>query len=317
MAELQPSTVAVVGAGPVGRVVAGVLGSSGRRVTLCEISPGGRQALLDHGIVLTGAREVVVGPTKIGRVVASVEDLADDPPETIILCVKATANALVADAIAELPGTSTVVSWQNGIDTEQPIAATIGAARVVRAVVNYGVSIGNNGAVTVTFEHPPHYLRELVPEGRERAEAVAGMLSEAGLPTERAEGLVAMVWKKAILNAALNALCGLTGLDMAAATRDSYAWHLADAILIESIAVARANEIWVGAGFYGWAREYLHSAGPHRPSMLADLDAGRRTEIDVINGRIVEYGRIGGVPTPYNQTMLGLVKARESGMGGR
>ncbi len=305
--------VAVIGAGPVGSVVAAVLAAAGRSVAICELSAEIREDIGRRGIALVGARRETVTPEQLGALHVSIDTLAQDPPDTVFLCVKATAISLAASALADvLPASSTVVSWQNGIDTEYTLAESIAPERVVRAVVNYGVSFDPAArAIRVHFEHPPHAVQELAAAGRDRAHGVAELLSVAGLTTERADHLEQMVWKKAILNAALNALCGLTGLNMEEATRDSYAWDLAERVLKESVAVARANEIWLGSGFYRWAVDYMHRAGTHRPSMLLDLEAGRRTEIDFINGKIVEYGRRAGVATPYNETMVGLVKARE------
>lgn len=57
--------------------------------------------------------------------------------------------------------------------------------------------------------------------------------------------------------------------------------------------------------------DYIRNAGHHKPSMLQDIEAGRRTEVDYINGKIVEYGAQAGVPTPYNTMIRGLVKALE------
>lgn len=305
--------VAVIGAGPVGQVVAAVLASAGETVVVCEISEEIRGSLERTGIRLQGERNLTVGPDRFLALLPSVDQLERHSVDIVFLCVKATAIPLVASVLAEvLPPTTTVVSWQNGIDTEREISKQVPATQIVRAVVNYGVSGGPPAeAVVVSFEHPPHQVQEMVPEGRERATAVSAILSVAGLATQRAENLQAMVWKKAILNAALNGLCGMTGLNMAEATRDPYAWALAEQVLKESITVARSNEIWLGSGFFDWAREYMRTAGPHRPSMLLDLDAGRRTEIDYINGKIVEYGKRAGVTTPYNETMVAMVKARE------
>ncbi|MFO8043532.1 MAG: 2-dehydropantoate 2-reductase [Alkalispirochaeta sp.] len=305
--------IAVIGAGPVGSVVAATLAAADRAVTICEISDDLRSAIGRRGIQLVGARRATVAAEHFAAIHATIDALAQDPPETVFICVKATAIPLVASALGELlPASATVVSWQNGIDTEHSVAESIAPGQVVRAVVNYGVSFDREAdAVRVNFEHPPHAVQELVPAGRDGAERVAALLSGAGLDTERAEHLEQMVWKKAILNAALNALCGLTGLNMEEATRDSFAWDLADRVLKESISVARANEIWLGSGFYRWAVDYMHRAGAHRPSMLLDLDAGRRTEIDFINGKIMEYGLRAGIATPYNETMVALVKARE------
>ena len=75
--------------------------------------------------------------------------------------------------------------------------------------------------------------------------------------------------------------------------------------------MARANEISLGWDYYPYCTEYLRTAGDHKPSMLIDIEMKRRTEVDFINGKIVEYGEQAGVETPYNRTLRGLVKALE------
>ena len=68
----------------------------------------------------------------------------------------------------------------------------------------------------------------------------------------------------------------------------------------------------LGWDFYPHAIEYMGNAGDHKPSMLMDIEANRRTEIDYINGKFVDYGEQTGVPTPYNNTLRALVKGLES-----
>ncbi|MCG8480300.1 MAG: NAD(P)-binding protein, partial [Spirochaetales bacterium] len=79
---------AVVGAGPVGSVVAAVLASSGHDVAICEIADGLRESIRSDGITLRGARTLSVSPDSFGALHSGVESLADDPPEILFLCVK-------------------------------------------------------------------------------------------------------------------------------------------------------------------------------------------------------------------------------------
>ena len=72
-----------------------------------------------------------------------------------------------------------------------------------------------------------------------------------------------------------------------------------------------ANEINLGWDFYTYAHDYLGHAGDHKPSMLVDVEQKRRTEIDFLNGKIVEYGQRVNIPTPSHGTIRSLVKARE------
>lgn len=303
--------VAVVGAGPVGQVVAAHLLAGGHEVVLIDVSAMVRDQINRRGITLSGSLDLRIEAPVAAA--ASIEEVADQALDLVVLAVKAPILPLVCSAIKDATSPSTtVLSWQNGIDTERSVARYIESERVVRGVVNYGVSVTAEGTVNVVFHHPPHFVKEYADAGRPRAEAVAALFASCGLETRRAEDLVGMVWKKAILNAGLNALCALTGLDMASAWHDAYAADLARKIMQEGIRVARSNEIFVGWDYYRWAQDYLASAGPHKPSMLVDREAGRISEIDFINGKIVEYGEFAGVPTPYNETILRLLKAIEA-----
>ena len=109
----------------------------------------------------------------------------------------------------------------------------------------------------------------------------------------------------------MNPLCAVTGMTMVEIIEDPITFSLVDALLKEAIAVARANEFSLGSDFYPYAISYIKNAGNHKPSMLQDIEANRRTEIDYINGKIVEYGVQAGIPTPYNTMIRGLVKALE------
>ena len=114
------------------------------------------------------------------------------------------------------------------------------------------------------------------------------------------------------MNACMNPVCAVTGLTMSRAMGDPIVFQIVDALVKECIRVARANEIDLGWDFYTHAMEYMGNAGDHKPSMLMDIEANRRTEIDFINGKFVEYGARTGTLTPYNHTLSALVKGLES-----
>ena len=163
----------------------------------------------------------------------------------------------------------------------------------------------------MAFHHPPHFLQELEPDGKEAAVEVADALSKSGLHTERTESIVDMVWRKSIMNACMNPVCAVTGMTMAEVVRDPIVFQIVENLIKEGVQVARANEIGLGWNYYPYATNYLKNAGDHKPSMLVDIENQRRTEVDFINGKIVEYGRQAGIETPYNLMIRGLVKALE------
>ncbi|RLB69429.1 MAG: 2-dehydropantoate 2-reductase [Deltaproteobacteria bacterium] len=301
---------AVVGAGPVGSIVAAFLAKGGYEVTLCDIIPELVAPAAERGIIIDGAESL---QQKVTRTITNIDDLADDPPDVIIITVKATVLHLIASAIQGFYRDGMyVVSWQNGIDTELVLAESLEKKAIMRAVVNFGCGLVEPGHVHMAFHHPPHFLQELDPGSKAAAEGVAAALSRGGLLTERTDDIIDMVWRKSIMNACMNPVCAVTGMTMAEAMRDPIVFQLVDQLAKESIRVARANEIALGWEYYPYAINYMKNAGDHKPSMLMDIENKRRTEVDFINGKIVEYGRRVGMETPYNLMIRGLVKGLES-----
>ncbi len=307
--NFRPKTFAVVGAGPVGCIVAAFLTKGGYDVTLCDVFPELLKPALNPGIIIEGAENL---QQTVTRTCTSIDDLADKVPDVIILTVKANALPLISSAIEGFYKEGVyVISWQNGIDTEAVIAQTLGKKPVMRAVVNYGCGLVKPGHVRMPFHHPPHFLQELDPESAHAAVAIAEILTKCGLPTSHTDKITSMVWRKAILNSCMNPVCAVTGLTMAQAMNDPIVFQIIDALVKECVSVARANEIDLGWDFYPHAIEYMGKAGDHKPSMLIDIENKRRTEIDFMNGKFVEYGRQAGMETPYNKTLRALVKALE------
>ena len=317
----EPKKFAVIGAGPVGGIVAAFLAKGGYEVTLCDIDMALLEPALNPGIIIEGTDTL---QAKVARVTTRIEDLQNDPPDVIVVAVKAIALPAVASALrsffdsrgeskADSKGEGPyVISWQNGIDTELVLAQQLGNRPVMRGVVNLGCVPLEPGHVRIAFHIRPHHIQELDPRSRDAAIAICKVFTECGLDTLHSDQIRDLVWRKAILNGCMNPICAVTGKTMAELIEDPILFHLVGALIKEGVAVARANEYALGSGFYPYCIDYIKSAGHHKPSMLQDIEAGRRTEVDFINGKIAEYGAQAEVPTPYNTMIRGLVKALES-----
>jgi len=305
----RPKKFAVIGAGPVGGIVAAFLARGGYEVTLCDVVASLIEPALDPGIIIEGTDNI---QARVARITTHVDDLLIDPPDVIIVTVKATAQPLVASALEGFVGEGRyVVAWQNGIDTEAALVENLGAQSVMRAVVNFGCVPLGPAHFRIAFHNRPHYLQELDPRSRDAAIGICNVLTECGLDTHHTDRIANMVWRKTLLNACMNPLCAVTGRTMVELILDPILFNLVDALIKEGVAVARANEFALGTDFYPYCVNYIKGAGNHKPSMLQDIEAGRRTEIDYINGKIIEYGHQSAVPTPYNTMIRGLVKALE------
>jgi 2-dehydropantoate 2-reductase len=312
-AEFAPRSFAVVGAGPVGCIVAAFLAKGGHRVTLCDVVPELIAPAVERGIIIEGAENL---KQTVSAITTNIDDLAEDPPDVIVITVKANALPLIVSAIEGFYREGMyVVSWQNGIDTELVIAKTLGKGPTLRAVVNFGCGLKGPAHVVMPFHHPPHYIQALDPASRGAERNIAAAFSDGGLPTEATDQIVSMVWRKSIMNASMNPVCAVTGLTMAQAMNDPIILELVSNLVKERIKVARTNEINLGWDYYPHAMAYMRNAGDHKPSMLMDIENGRRTEIDFMNGKFVEYGKQAGIDTPYNATLKAMVKGLESKIG--
>lgn len=314
MSEKNPDFVAkkfaVIGAGPVGCIVSAFLAKGGYDVTLCDVVPALVDPAITTGIDIEGAENL---HQTIPRICHGVEELAGYDPDVIFITVKAIALPLISSVIEEFHREGRyVVSWQNGIDTELEIAKALGKKPVMRGVVNWGCGLKGPCRVEMGFHHPPHFIQELAPESAHAAVEIARVLTECGLPTQHTDKIISMVWRKSVLNACMNPVCAVTGMTMSQAMKDPIIFGLVDSLVKECIKVARSNDIFLGYDFYPHAIEYMSTAGNHKPSMLMDIEAGRRTEIDFMNGKFAEYGKQAGMETPYNNTMQSLVKGLES-----
>ncbi|WP_218187922.1 ketopantoate reductase family protein [Desulfosarcina cetonica] len=217
----------IIGAGPVGCIVAAFLARGGHRVTLCDIVPELVDTARQRGIIIEGAETI---EQKVPETCNQIDELIAAGPEAIFICVKAQALPLISSALGDLYQEGIyVVSWQNGIDTEYEIANVLGKTPVMRAVVNWGCGLLGPAHVTMSFHHPPHYIQELDPAATDAARHIARDLTASGLVTEHTHQIVPMVWRKTVMNASMNPVCAATGLTMAQAMGDPMTFGVIDA----------------------------------------------------------------------------------------
>jgi 2-dehydropantoate 2-reductase len=261
------------------------------------------------GITIAG---VVNFQTNISGVTHKISDLKKLAPDYIFICVKASALPAILRAVKSAAAKNTaIISFQNGLDVEQDVANVLGKHRVMRAVINYAGNIMSAGQILMSFFNAPNYIGGLSAESNLLAEKTAKLLTDAGLTTKFSADIKKYTWEKTVLNSTLAPVCGLTHLKMNEAMALPQTRTLVQEILKEGIEVAKANGYDFGKKFYSGALEYLNKTGAHKPSMLIDIEAHNATEINYMNGKIVEYGLAKKISTPYNDTLTTLVRGLE------
>lgn len=307
--------VLVAGAGALGSVVGGLLAERGWPVTLL-----GRVEHLDavrrRGLHIEG----LFGEHHV-RGLACVSEAAALGGEfrTVFLTVKSWDTDAMARVVAPLLAPDGhVVSMQNGLGNLERIAAVVDDARVLGARVIFGAEVVAPGRVRVTVEAAPVLIGSPDPSDGARAAAAAHWASElaaAGIPSGATAALVAELWVKVFYNAALNPVGALLGVPYGALPADPDARAIMDDAIGEAFAVARAARVpvaWPDAEAYRavFYERLVPATASHRSSMLQDLERGRPTEIDAINGYVAARGDALGVPTPVNATLTRMIRAR-------
>ncbi len=301
----------IVGVGPVGSILAGHLAKHGRRVILVDILKDHLDAIRTQGLTISGFTQMKV---KIEDVCYAIPELKKHHVDAVFISVKASILPLILKDVkaATEPGTY-AISFQNGLDTEQMISQEFGKEHTLRCVVNYAGNMVGNGLIDMTFFNKPNYVGTISHEADEYARRLAQVLTSADLETEFTDSIRKYTWEKTILNAGMSALCAVTKQTMKDAMDFPPTHRIVEGLVKEGIEAAKADGYDYGPGFFDFCMGYLGKAGRHKPSMLVDVENQRSTEIDFLNGKIVEYGGKHGIPTPYNQTITSIVKALEAG----
>jgi 2-dehydropantoate 2-reductase len=299
--------ICVVGCGAVGSLFAANLAQlEDVEVWAYDLDRAHVDAINADGLRLTGAEDVV------GRVRATTE--ASDLPacDFGIVATKAmhTDNAVEATASAFADGA--VASVQNGVGNEEAIARHV--ARVIRGTTFPAGKIMSPGVVQWDVKGDTTLGPfEPSPPRDDEVERLADACTRAGMPTHAVADARGAQWRKVVFNAATNPVGALTGLTHGRVCELPDLRALVSALVDEGKAVAAAQGITLDTD----PEELIdHAARPdvaydHKASMLQDVEARRRTEIDYLNGGIGRFGRELGVPTPLNDALTALVKALE------
>jgi len=300
----------IVGIGPTGGIMAAHLAKAGHDVVLVDINKSHMDEIKKNGLILTNLREFKIKfPEE--NICYSIDELQNKEVDILFIAVKASLLPKILPQIKNIvkPGT-TLISLQNGFDTEEFIAEFFGEESTIRIVVNYAGNLEFPGIIRMSFFNPPNYLGVLTVEAEDKGKKLAEIITSAGLETIFTPDIKKYEWTKCILNT-ISPICVTTRMTMKQALEFKDTRNLCREILREGIEVARARGIDFGPDFLESGMNYLDKAGHHRVSMEADIKAGNPSEIEFLNGKIVEYGKIEGIPTPYNKIFVSLIRGCE------
>ncbi len=301
-----------MGAGALGSAVGGFLARAGYDVTLV-----GREnhmtAIQEKGLKISG----IWGDHLIKKIRAETDTSKLPVQDLILLTTKSTDTEAAAKQIKKLIGEGTViVSLQNGVGNEEILQKICGKDRVLGGMVIIGFELAEPGHARVTVYADKIRIGEMSHEMTGRAEKIAELFNKADLPTEAVDNIKQFLWGKLLYNSCLNPLGAILDVNYGR-LREKHTRLIIREIIEETFKVTEKEGIkmlWKSPGEYEkFLRDkQLPPTADHRPSMLHDLERGRKTEIDFLNGRIVELGLKHKIQTPVNAMLCNLIKFREN-----
>jgi 2-dehydropantoate 2-reductase len=311
---VNPMKIAVLGAGSLGCVFGGLLSEAGHDVTFVSRTQAQASRLNQTGMTLRrGAQDRHLAIRAVSQ--CRDIDLSAGAFDLLLVLVKSFDTDAAIQGAACLVGNKTVVlSLQNGVGHEAILSRWVGAQHIVLGKTYVGGFVVAPGVVIDSSKGKETVIGEPNGMQSERTQHIAAALTQAGLLTTVSPSIQTTVWDKLLANAATGAVSAIAGLSYGPLYEQTMLADTAIAAVAEGMAVAKAagiaitdsnpREPWLKAGA-GLPRGF-------KTSMLQSLEKGSITEIDFINGAIVDLGKQLGVPTPVNATLVACVKAIES-----
>lgn len=292
--------IAVMGAGAVGCYYGGMLARAGHDVVLI--------ARVQHvqAIASAGLRLQTLAFDDQVPLKASTDASAVQAADLVLFCVKSSDTESAGRLILPfLRADALVMCLQNGVDNAYLLRAVLPGHTVSAAVVYVATEMAGPG-------HVKHKGRgDLVIEPSQDSAAVAQALIAAGVPTEVSGNVRGELWAKLILNCAYNAVSAITQLPYGQTVAGVGVQNVMQDVVAECLAVAKADGVQVAGDVHAAVAKLAGSMPLQKSSTAQDLARGKPTEIDFLNGFIVQRGQALGIATPANRVLWALVKLLE------
>ena len=301
--------VLVVGAGAVGAVVASAIHRElpGKASLLVDAARAER--LRAEGLTVNGKRiDLPLSPTGIDRGQAREADL-------VIVAVK---QQQLAQAIVDMTpyvGERTlIISLLNGIASEDDLAAVFGREKVLYAMILGIDAVREGGEIRHSAFGFINFGEAKNPSGSrsERVERVASFFDRARIPYAVPEDMVRTLWYKLMINVGINQASAVLRAPYGVFQRIPEARRVMDAAMLELIAISKAKGTGLTeADLQSWYRTLEGLVPEAKTSMLQDVEARRKTEVEIFSGAVVRMGEETGIPTPVNRLLFDMLRAIE------
>jgi 2-dehydropantoate 2-reductase len=302
--------VTVMGSGGTGGYFGGLLARSGEDVTF--VARGAHlDAIRKSGLTV---RSRLVGDFTVPA--RATDDLAESGPADLVLfCVKAYDTEAAAARLRPAVGPGTVIlPVQNGIDSAERIGRIVGPQHVIGGLAGVSSVVAAPGVIEHRAGPDVIQLGELDGPPSPRVERVVEALRRAGIKAQARPDMRVALWEKFVLICGLSGLTALTRLPLGAVLACPETRTLFGQVLEETQAVGQAAGVPVPSDHAAKMMKFFQASDRAiRGSLYYDLAAGRRLEIETLNGTVVRLGRERGVATPANFAVYAALKPYADG----
>ena len=318
------ASVLIVGAGAIGGVTAAKMEGGVRRVTVLDANEEHVEKMRDPGLLLDD-----LGEERRVRLDAHADPGGlEGPFDFALVTLKAPHLESALGPLVERGLAKSFVSLGNGL-VQDRIAEVVGGGNLIVGTVEWGATNLGAGHLARTTR-APFVIGEPDGETKDRTRLLADALGTVA-DVRITENISGQVWSKLLVNSAFSGLGAVSGLlyrevvadpagkDAALAVwREGYDVGVAQGITLDEVLGVPAESLGV-RGTEGRQRAdealevAMDYAGATKASMLQDLERGAKTEVDVINGGVVERGREHGIETPFNERVVALMHTMERG----
>lgn len=299
MEKNSSEPILIVGTGALGCLFAARLAAAGNRVLMLGSWPEGLATLNNLGVTLAQKD----GSLRSYPVKASANPRDFAGVRYALVLVKSWQTERATDQLFEsLAVDGLALTLQNGLGNREKLVSKLGAERVALGVTTGGATLLGPGQVAAGGEG------KISIANHERVAPLVEILTVSGFQLEMTDNVDSLVWGKLVINAAINPLTALLGVENGELLKRPSAHDLTAFLANEVAAVAAKREISLPFENAMKAVDaVLKVTATNRSSMLQDVQRGAQTEIDAINGAAVEAGRKVGIPTPTNEIIWKLV----------
>jgi len=296
--------VAILGAGAMGAIYASSFFDAPAFSTVFVAREPRYDRLKANGLAINGKQYVipVVHPDEVAA-----------PADLIIVALKSHNLPEAVYDLKNLVGSETTfISVMNGLDSEEYLGSVYGMEKVL-----YSIALGMDAVRvknSVSFTTPGKVLFGEPDNSRpsERVQLVHKAFERAGIVSEVPTDMIRMLWWKFMVNVGVNQASAVMRAPYGVFQSSPDAQALAEALMREVILLAQAIGVNLGEhDLDGWHPVLKRLSPQGKTSMLQDIEAGRKTEVEIFAGKVVELGKNYGIPTPVNQTLLNMIRVLE------